>query len=177
MTQKQESTKQKKTLTQKIKFWGKILLVLFIIGALWFFFGGSSISESEKVNSINTKFNPINSHSIETIKFTDPEISNLVCFISSAKTGGIKGSIGLAEDLSDMSLSCVLKGNKAIIVDNKLTEDSLKVYKESRNITFKKLQVIRNYDKKNNIVYYIAYSDKVLDGDSSNATSAVWLGE
>lgn len=171
--------KPKKTLGYKIKLWSKIIFIFIILFSLWYFFGSSGNSNSEKVNSINTKFNPINSHSIETIKFNDPEISNLFCFISSAKTGGIKGSVGLAEDLSDMSLSCVLKGNSEQLAEgiNKISEGNLTVYSESRNITFKKLKVIRNYDKNNHIVYYVAYSDKVLDGDSQNATSAVWLGK
>lgn len=169
--------KKEKTFLEKIKFWLKVIAVLFVVVICWFIFGNSNIGNSEKVNSINTKFNPINSHSIETIKFNDPDITNLYCFVSSAKTGGIKGSVGLAEDLSDMSLSCTLTGKTANVkTDSKINKSSI-VYKESRNITFKKLQVIRNYDKESNIVYYVAYSDKILDGDSANATSAVWLGD
>lgn len=175
---KEEKTEKKvKTTWDKIKFWGKIIMVFILIFLAWFLFGNSNIGNSEKVNSINTKFNPINSHSIETDKFIDPEISNAVCFLTRAKTGGIKGSVGLAEDLSDMSLACTLMGDKAEIKNNKFTKGSLVAYKESRNVTFKKLQVIRNYDEKTNTVYYVAYSDKILDGDSANATAVLWLGQ
>lgn len=168
--------KQNNGILKRFFFWGKIVAVIILIAVLWFLFSGSGSGDSQKLNSINTKFNPLNSHSIETIRFTDPQISNVICYISSAKMGGIKGAIGVAEDISDMSLSCVMKGDKAII-NEKLKEGEVIVYKESRNITFKTLKVIRNFDTQNNIAYYIAYSDKILDGDSTNATSAVWLGD
>lgn len=167
--------KNEKSKKSKFIFWFKLIVILVIVVFLWFLFGRSSVGESERMNSINTKFNPLNSHSIETIRFIDPQISNLVCYISSAKMGGIKGAVGVAEDVSDMSLSCVIKGNKANI--NGDLNGSEVVYKESRNITFKTLKVVRNFDEQNNIIYYVAYSDKVLDGDSTNATSAVWLGD
>ena len=166
---------KEKVKSSKFFLWVKIIGILAIIMLLWFIFGKSSVGESEKVNSINTKFNPLNSHSIETIRFNDPEINNLVCYISSAKMGGIKGAVGVAEDVSDMSISCVLKGNKPDITGD-LSGNKI-VYKESRNITFKTLKVVRNFDAQNNVVYYVSYSDKILDGDSTNATSAVWLGE
>lgn len=166
--------KNEKSKKSKFLFWFKIFVILIVVVFLWFLFGKSSVGESEKMNSINTKFNPLNSHSIETIRFTDPQINNLVCYISSAKMGGIKGAVGVAEDVSDMSLSCVIRGEKANIVGD--INGSEIVYKESRNITFKTLKVIRNFDPQNNVVYYVSYSDKVLDGDSTNATSAVWLG-
>ncbi len=166
--------KKEKTTSTKFLFWFKIFGIVMVLIILWFLFGKSSVGESEKMNSINTKFNPLNSHSIETIRFTDPQIENLLCYISSAKMGGIKGAVGVAEDVSDMSLSCVLKGSQAKI--NGSLNGSEVVYKESRNITFKTLKVVRNFDSQNNIVYYVAYTDKILDGDSTNATSSVWLG-
>lgn len=160
---------------KKTKFWFKIGIAIFIVIVLAITFsGGTSNNNAERLNSISTKFNPLDSHSIETMRFTDPQIKNLNCYVSSAKTGGFFGAIGVAEDASDMSISCVLSGDKANYNGN-LNGNEV-VYKESRSVTFKTLKVVRNYDEETNTVYYVAYSDKILDGDNNNATSAVWLG-
>ena len=167
-------SKRKISLKNKFKIAGVGILAIFIIFVYFVFFNRPD-DNSERLNTINTKFNPISSHNIETVRFQDPKIPNVLCYLSSAKTGGVKGAFGVAEDLSDMSLSCVMKGSKADITGNINSSDDL-VYEESRSFAFKKLRVVRNYDADNNVVYYVAYSTKVLDGDSNNATSSLWLG-
>jgi CreA protein len=38
-------------------------------------------------------------HKIVVEAFDDPDVKNVTCYVSRAKTGGIKGGLGLAEDI------------------------------------------------------------------------------
>jgi len=109
--------------------------------------------------------------------FRDPKVDGVVCHVSRAKTGGVKGAIGVAEDTSDASIACRQVGPIAIKGDLKDGED---VFKESRSWLFKKLQVVRFFDKPNNTLVYLSYSDKLIDGSPKNAISTIpimpWAG-
>lgn len=102
--------------------------------------------------------------------FRDPKVDGVVCHVSRAKTGGMSGAVGLAEDTSDASIACRQVGPIAI-KDN--LKDGENVFKESRSWLFKKLQVVRFYDKPNNTLVYLTYSDKLIDGSPKNAISTV----
>lgn len=148
------------------------LTVLIIFGAFYYFMWGSN-SDYQELSSVNTTFKFFGAdHTIGLAQFKDPEAVNVICYLNRAKTGGIKGSIGIAEDSADVSLSCVQKGNVDVsLMSQKATE----VFRERRNIGFKKLQVLRIYDKENDVFVYTAYSDKIIEGDSISATSAVFI--
>ena len=102
--------------------------------------------------------------------FHDPKVDGVVCHVSRAKTGGVKGAVGLAEDTSDASIACRQIGPISWKGDLKDGED---VFKESRSWLFKKLQVVRFYDRPNNTIVYLSYSDKLIDGSPKNAISTV----
>jgi CreA protein len=102
--------------------------------------------------------------------FNDPEVEGVVCHISRAITGGIKGKVGLAEDTSDASIACRQTG--PITLPEKL-KDGDDVFKESRSLLFKKLRVVRFFDKANNTLVYLSYSDRVIEGSPKNAISTV----
>jgi CreA protein len=102
--------------------------------------------------------------------FKDPKVDGVVCHVSRAKTGGMKGAVGLAEDTSDASIACRQVGPITIKGTLKDGED---VFKESRSWLFKKLQVVRFYDKPNNTLIYLSYSDKLVDGSPKNSISTV----
>ncbi|MDR3562637.1 MAG: CreA family protein, partial [Negativicutes bacterium] len=76
----------------------------------------------------------------------------------------------LAEDTSDASIACRQVGPITIKSDIKDGED---VFKENRSWLFKKLQVVRFFDKPNNTLVYLSYSDKLIDGSPKNAISTV----
>jgi CreA protein len=106
--------------------------------------------------------------------FEDPDISGATCYVSRAKTGGIKGSLGVAEDKSDASLSCRQTG--PINLPPKVVSgrwDGKRVFRKSTSLLFKKLQVVRFYDKKRNTLVYLTYSDKIVDGSPQNAISTI----
>ncbi|MFD2233674.1 CreA family protein [Phaeospirillum tilakii] len=134
---------------------------------------------AEEVGCVSTTFKMIGPNNKICIdSFRDPKVEGVVCHVSRAKTGGVKGAVGLAEDTSDASIACRQVGPIRIQGELKDGED---VFRESRSWLFKKLQVVRFYDKPNNTLVYLSYSDKVIDGSPKNSISTVpimpWSGQ
>jgi len=102
--------------------------------------------------------------------FDDPKVKGVACHISRAVTGGIKGELGLAEDTSDASIACRQVGPIQIPPDLK---DGESVFEERRSFIFKRLHVVRFYDKPRNVLVYVSYSDRVIQGSPKNAISSV----
>ncbi|MFP3434834.1 CreA family protein, partial [Paraburkholderia sp. SIMBA_061] len=64
-------------------------------------------AQAEQVGSVDTVFKLFGpDHKIVVEAFDDPDVKNVTCYISRAKTGGIKGGLGLAEDTADAAISC-----------------------------------------------------------------------
>ena len=126
---------------------------------------------AEQVGSVDTSFKLLGAnHKIVIEAFDDPKVSGVSCHLSRAKKGGITGSLGLAEDTSDASIACRQVGPISI---NEELEDGEKVFKERTSILFKTLQVVRMLDKKRNVLIYLVYSDKLVDGSPKNSISTV----
>lgn len=146
-----------------------IVSVIFIIllGIVWFIFGNNT--SHEELHSQNTKFRMFGAdNTIATAYFSNSDLPGVSCYITRANTGGIKGSLGIAEDTAHATLTCFQSGK---IDTSNLTADPVDVYKERRSIGFKKLKVIRYYIKERNDLVFITYSDKILDGDNENSSS------
>ena len=130
---------------------------------------------AEKIGEVSTTFKMIGANDKIVVEaFEDPDISGATCYVSRAKTGGIKGSIGVAEDKPDASLSCRQTGPIALppkVVSGKW--DGKRVFRKSTSLLFKKLQVVRFYDKKRNALVYLTYSDKIVEGSPDNAISTI----
>lgn len=63
---------------------------------------------AEEIGSVDTVWKLLGSnHKIVVEVFDDPKVEGVSCFVSRAKTGGVKGSLGLAEDTSDASTPAV----------------------------------------------------------------------
>jgi CreA protein len=103
--------------------------------------------------------------------FDDPAVPGVACHISQARTGGVGGSLGLAEDPSRFSISCRQVG--PVTADLAKLADREKVYAEHTSIFFKHTNVFRLVDKKRNTLVYLAISDKLVDGSPQNAISTV----
>lgn len=143
------------------------LQILAAAGAL---FAAASVSADE-VGSVDTAFKLLGAnHKIAVEAFDDPDVPGVSCFLSRAKTGGISGSLGLAEDTSDASIACRQTGPIAIPEG---LEDGEQVFRQRTSILFKKLQVVRFFDETRNTLIYLSYSDKLIDGSPKNAISAV----
>ncbi|MEH6578857.1 MAG: CreA family protein [Amphritea sp.] len=131
----------------------------------------SAAAQAEEIGSVDTTFKLIGAnHKIVIEAFDDPKVSGVTCHLSRAKTGGITGSLGLAEDTADASIACRQVG--PIQIDSEL-EDGEQVFKEKTSILFKSMQVVRFHDKKRDVLIYLVYSDKLVDGSPKNSISSV----
>ncbi|MGL1930232.1 MAG: CreA family protein [Desulfotalea sp.] len=132
-------------------------------------------ASAEKIGSVSTTFKLVGANDKIIIEaFEDPDISGATCYLSRAKTGGMKGSLGMAEDSSDASIACRQTG--PISITDKIAAgkyDGKEVFKKSTSILFKTMQVVRFYDKKRNTLIYLTYSDKLVDGSPKNAISTI----
>lgn len=103
--------------------------------------------------------------------FDDPKVAGVACHISQARTGGVKGTLGLAEDPSRFSIACRQVG--PISADISKLPDEEQVYTERTSIFFKHTHVYRMVDKKRNTLIYMALSDKIVEGSPQNSISTV----
>jgi CreA protein len=128
-------------------------------------------ARAEDIGSVNTTFKVLGpDNKIVVQAFDDPDVDGVACYLSAARTGGIKGGLGLAEDTSDASIACRQVG--PITVKSKFDPGD-EVFTEKRSILFKKLRVVRFLDQKRNTLVYLAYSDRLVDGSPKNSISAV----
>lgn len=100
----------------------------------------------------------------------DPLVEGVACYYTTPEKGGLSGALGLAEQTSDISLACRQYG--PIKFKDKFSQGDV-VFSERRSIFFKKMQIVRGCDPKRNILVYMTYSDKLVDGSPKNSTSTV----
>lgn len=102
----------------------------------------------------------------------DPIVDGVACHYTLPEKGGVKGTLGLAEESSDVSLSCRQVG--PVRFKEKFEQGAV-VFSERRSLIFKKMQIVRGCDAKRNTLVYLVYSDKLIEGSPKNATSSVPL--
>jgi CreA protein len=150
----------------KIIFGGVILLVVVLFG--WWIFNRSERGTTGSISTHFRLFGPDDKIVIDG--FDDTKVQGVACHISRAQTGGIKGEIGVAEDTSDASIACRQVGPIKIIGDLK---DGDLVFDEHRSLVFKHLRVVRFFDTTRNVLVYVAYSDRFIEGSPKNSISTV----
>ncbi len=107
---------------------------------------------------------------LATYAIDDPSVEGVACHFTVPEKGGFKGWIGLAEELSDVSLACRQTGPITIKQKFEQGED---MFRQRRSLFFKKMQIVRGCDTKRNVLVYMVYSDKIIDGSPKNSTSTV----
>jgi len=126
---------------------------------------------AEKIGEVDTVFKLIGpDHKIVVDAYDDPKVAGVTCFVSRAKSGGVLGAVGLAEDKAEASIACRQVG--PISFTGPLREQE-EIFNERLSILFKKLRVVRMVDKKRNTLVYLTYSDRVIDGSPKNSITAV----
>jgi len=100
----------------------------------------------------------------------DPLIDGVACHYTTPEKGGLSGALGLAEQTSDISLACRQYG--PIKFKGTFAQGDV-VFSERRSVIFKKMQIVRGCDTRRNILVYMTYSDKLIEGSPKNATSTV----
>jgi CreA protein len=149
------------------------LLFVALILLLFAGFGWWLLSRPDRgtTGEVSTRFRWVGPNDkIVVDGFDDPKVKGVACHVSRAQTGGVKGAIGVAEDTSDVSIACRQVGPISFVGDLK---DGEKVFGEHRSLLFKELQVVRFFDRERNVLVYVSYSDRVIEGSPKNSISTV----
>jgi CreA protein len=107
---------------------------------------------------------------LATYGVDDPEVEGVACHFTVPEKGGFKGWLGLAEEVSDISLACRQIGPITFKAKSDQGED---MFRQRRSLFFKKMQIVRGCDAKRNVLVYMVYSDRIIEGSPKNSTSSV----
>jgi CreA protein len=128
-------------------------------------------AHAQRIGEVDTVFKLIGpDHKIVVDAYDDPKVAGVTCFVARAKTGGISGGLGLAEDTADASIACRQVGTISIAKPLPPQED---MFTERISLIFKKLRVVRMVDARRNVLVYLTYSDRVIEGSPKNSISVV----
>jgi CreA protein len=107
---------------------------------------------------------------LATYGVDDPEVEGVACHFTVPEKGGYTGWLGISEQVSDISLSCRQIG--PIHFKSKMGQGD-DMFRQRRSLFFKKMQIVRGCDAKRNVLVYMVYSDKLIEGSPKNSTSSV----
>lgn len=128
-------------------------------------------ARAEKIGEVDTVFKLIGpDHKIVVEAYDDPRVAGVTCHVSRAKTGGISGALGLAEDKAEASIACRQVGPISFAQPLPQQEE---VFNERLSVLFKKLRIVRIVDRKRNTLVYLTYSDRLVEGSPKNSITAV----
>ena len=127
--------------------------------------------QAQTIGEVDTVFKFIGpDHKIVVDAHDDPKVKGITCYVSRAKTGGIKGAVGLAEDKSEASIDCRQVGPISFSKPLPVQEE---VFSERISLVFKKIRIVRMVDVARNTLVYLTYSDRVIEGSPQNSVAAV----
>jgi CreA protein len=145
---------------------------LLLIG--FFVFSGSAARAADEPDLIfrrSTVFKWLSPNDkLATYGIDDPEVEGVACHFTVPERGGVKGWLGVAEEVSDISLACRQVG--PIRIKGKMAQGE-DMFRQRRSLFFKKMQIVRGCDAKRNVLVYMVYSDKLIEGSPKNSTSSV----
>lgn len=128
----------------------------------------ASAAEVGEVDSAFKLLGP--NHKIVVEVFDDPKVAGVSCYLSRARTGGIKGALGIAEDKPEASVACRQVGE--IRFNGRLAQQE-EVFTERASVLFRHIRVVRMADAKRNALVYLVYSDRLIEGSPQNSVTAV----
>ena len=127
--------------------------------------------KAEPVGEVDTVFKLIGpDHKIVVDAHDDPKVGGVTCYVSRAKTGGIKGALGIAEDKAEASIDCQKVGQITFTGPLAAQEE---IFTERISLVFKKIRVVRMVDAKRNALVYLTYSDRLIEGSPQNSVTAI----
>ncbi|MFL6629166.1 MAG: CreA family protein [Vitreoscilla sp.] len=131
----------------------------------------AAAAHAEPIGDVNTAFQWIGpDHKIVVEAYDDPKVAGVTCYVSRAKTGGIKGALGVAEDKAEASIACRQVGPVSVAKPLPQQEE---VFSERISLVFKRLRIVRMVDRQRNTLVYLTYSDRLIDGSPKNSVTAV----
>lgn len=126
---------------------------------------------AETIGEVDTVFKLIGpDHRIVVEAYDDPRVQGVTCYVSRARTGGIKGALGVAEDRAEASIACRQVG--PIVIPRPLPQQE-EVFSERMSLLFKKLRIVRMVDRERHTLVYLTYSERVIEGSPQNSVTAV----
>ena len=131
---------------------------------------------AEEVGSVGYRFKWLGPNDKIVVEaFDDPDVPGVTCYMSHARTGGIKGAIGLAEDPGEASIACQKVGP---VDESKLAKlkSPHEVFSERASLIFKTTQVVRFFDARRRALVYLTYTDRIIEGSPQNSISVVPVG-
>jgi CreA protein len=144
---------------------------LALVVLLWPVSQGFAADEPDLIFRRSTVFKWVSPNDkLATYGVDDPEVDGVACHFTVPEKGGFTGWLGLAEQVSDISLACRQIG--PIHFKDKM-EQGDDMFRQRRSLFFKKMQIVRGCDAKRNVLVYMVYSDKLIDGSPKNSTSSV----
>jgi CreA protein len=149
----------------------RILALAVLAMTLWQACPVSAADEPDLIFRRSTVFKLMSPNDkLATYGVDDPEVEGVACHFTVPEKGGFKGWLGLAEEVSDISLACRQIG--PIRFKGKLGQGD-DMFRQRRSLFFKKMQIVRGCDAKRNVLVYMVYSDKLIEGSPKNSTSSV----
>src|SRR5919198_3972201 len=130
---------------------------------------------AEDIGSVGYRFQWLGPNDkIAVEAFDDPDVPGVTCYIARARTGGVKGALGLAEDPPYASISCQQVAPVDVAKLGKLKSPH-EVFSERASLVFKTTQVVRFWDARRQALVYLSYTDRIIEGSPQNAISVVPL--
>ena len=131
---------------------------------------------AEDVGSVGYQFKWLGPNDKIVVEaFDDPDVPGVTCYMSHARTGGIKGAIGLAEDPGEASIACRQVGPVDVENLDKIRSPH-EVFSSRASLIFKTTQVTRFWDPKRKALVYLVYTDRIIEGSPRNSISVVPVG-
>jgi CreA protein len=160
----------RKVLSRRDTRWG-LLMLLALASILWPRSPALAAEEPDLIFRRSTVFKWVSPNDkLATYGVDDPEVEGVACHFTVPEKGGFKGWLGLAEQVSDISLACRQIG--PIHFKGKMDQGD-DMFRQRRSLFFKKMQIVRGCDAKRNVLVYMVYSDKLIEGSPKNSTSSV----
>ena len=156
---------------------GRVMLaagsIIGLIAGLW----AGAAGADEVIGSVSTRFKVLGPNDKVVVEvFDDEDVPGVACYLSRAKTGGISGAVGVAEDTSDASIACRQIGPIKLSEEIRSGKrDGDEVFKKRTSLIFKTMQVVRFFDPKRQVLVYLTYSDRIIEGSPKNSISVVPL--
>jgi CreA protein len=145
---------------------GVWMLVVVLLG------GAVGGLHAEDIGCVSTTFRMLGANDkIYVSAFDDPKVPGVTCHLSHARTGGVKGTFGVAEDRSRFAIACRQVG--PITVDLTKLPKKAEVFSQRTSLLFKETQVVRMVDLARRTLVYLAYSTRVVEGSPFNSLSTV----
>ena len=134
-------------------------------------FGARAADDPDLIFRKSTVFHWVSPNDkLATYAIDDPVVDGVACHFTVPERGGFKGWIGVAEEVSDISLACRQVGPIKFKAKFEQGDD---VFRRRRSLLFKKMQIVRGCDVKRNVLVYMVYSDRIIEGSPKNSTSTV----